>query len=127
MDYPEELFYSKSHVWVKFEDGTTASVGITDYEQEELGRLVAVNLPEEGDVLDFGDVFADVESEEASEDIISPFSGTISEVNSDLLDSPDMINAEPYEAWIAVFTDISDRDDLMDSEEYAAFVEKENE
>lgn len=124
MDYPEEFFYSKSHVWVKFEDGTTATVGITDYEQNELGSLVSINLPEEGDEFDFGDVFADTESEEASEDIISPFSGTISEVNSYFLESPEMINAEPYEAWIAVFSDIRDRDDLMDSEEYAVFVEK---
>ena len=126
MVFPEELFYSKSHTWVKFEDGTTASIGITEYAQSELGTLVAVTLPEEGGTVDYGDVVAGIESEDESEDVITPLSGKVTEVNQDLLESPDAVNDDPYEAWFLRISDINNREDLMDSVEYAEYVLKES-
>ena len=86
MEFPKELKYTKSHEWVKFSDDTTAQVGITDYAQQELGGIVFVNLPEEGDELTAGTSFAEVESVKAVSDIYAPVSGTVSQINEELLD-----------------------------------------
>ena len=81
MNFPQELKYTKTHEWVRFEDDTTACVGITDYAQDQLGDLVFANLPEEGDDVVAGDTFADVESVKAVSDVISPVTGVVEEVN----------------------------------------------
>ncbi len=125
MEFPKELKYTKSHEWVKFSDDTTAQVGITDYAQQELGGIVFVNLPEEGDELTAGTSFAEVESVKAVSDIYAPVSGTVSQINEELLDSPEMINEGAYEAWFVTVSDISDREEMLSAEEYAAFVEEE--
>ncbi|MCI2061493.1 MAG: glycine cleavage system protein GcvH [Eubacteriaceae bacterium] len=125
MNIPEELLYSKSHEWVKFEDDETAFVGITDYAQEELGDLVFVNLPEEGDEFATGEVFADVESVKAVSDINSPVTGTVAEVNEAIMDAPESINSDPYEAWFVKFSGISEQENLMDAAAYEKFVEEE--
>ena len=83
MNYPEELFYSASHEWVKTE-GDCVWIGITDFAQDALGDLVYVNLPEVGDEVTAGEVFADVESVKAVSDIYSPVTGTVAEINEDL-------------------------------------------
>ena len=86
MNFPGELKYSKSHEWVKMIDDTTALVGLTDFAQQELGDLVFINLPEEGDEFDADEVFADVESVKAVSDVLLPAAGTIAEINEELLD-----------------------------------------
>ncbi len=125
MNFPKELKYSKSHEWVKMVDDSNAIIGLTDYAQDQLGDLVFVNLPEEGDAFDVDEVFADVESVKAVSDVLSPVAGTISEINEELLDSPQMINSDPYEAWLVKMSDVSGSADLMDADEYEEFIKTE--
>lgn len=122
MEIRDELRYSEDHEWVLVE-GDVAVIGITDYAQSELGDLVFVNLPEEGDEVAAGEAFADVESVKAVSDVLSPVSGTVAAINEELLDSPDKINEAPYEAWFIKVSDYSEDDGLMSAEEYKAFVE----
>ena len=124
MNIPEELKYTKTHEWVRFEDETTAYIGITDYAQDQLGDLVFANLPEEGDGVESGEPFADVESVKAVSDVISPVTGVIEEVNEELADVPQMMNETPYEAWFVKVKEITDTDDLMTADEYRAFLEE---
>lgn len=123
---PKELKYSKSHEWVHVE-GDTAYIGITDHAQESLGDLVFVNLPDVDDEVEAGDPFGDVESVKAVSDIIAPISGVVAEINEELLDAPEKINEEPYEAWMVKLTGIDGIDDLLDADEYDRFVEEEDE
>ena len=121
MDYPRELRYTKTHEWLK-EDGVTVLVGLTDFAQKELGDLVFINVPFEGDAVTAGTSFADVESVKAVSEVISPVSGTIIEVNETLVDKPEKINQEPYAAWIVRVGDVSQREALLSAEEYEAFI-----
>lgn len=123
----EDLVYTKTHEWVRFEDETTALVGLTDYAQQTLGELVFVNLPEEGDETEAGKSFADVESVKAVSDVYCPVTGVVSEINEELLDAPERINEAPYEAWFAKITDITDKEEFLSPEEYEDFVKKEME
>ena len=116
----EELKYSKSHEWVAL-DGDSAVVGLTDYAQSELGDLVFVNLPEVGDTVEAGEVFGDVS------DVYSPVTGEVTEINEELLDSPELINDDAYEAWFIKVKDVSATEELLTAEEYKAFVESEQE
>ena len=120
----DELKYSKSHEWVKL-DGGTAVVGLTDFAQSELGDLVFVNLPEVGDTVEAGAVFGDVESVKAVSDVYSPVTGEVTEINEELLDSPELINDNAYEAWFIKVKDVSATEELLTAEEYKAFVESE--
>lgn len=120
----DELKYSKSHEWVKL-DGGTAVVGLTDFAQSELGDLVFVNLPEVGDTVEAGEVFGDVESVKAVSDVYSPVTGEVTEINEELLDSPEFINDNAYEAWFIKVKDVSATEELLTAEEYKAFVESE--
>ena len=122
MTFPEELKYTETHEWIRFEDETTAYIGITDYAQVQLGDLVFANLPEEGDSLTAGEPFADVESVKAVSDVLSPVSGTVAEINEELADEPQMMNQAPYDAWFVKVTDITETEDLMTAEEYQAFI-----
>jgi len=101
----------------------TAAVGLSDYAQHELGDLVFVNLPQAGDTIAVGKMFADVESVKAVSDIYAPVAGTVSEVNETLLDAPEAINQSPYEAWIAKVEGITARGELMDADAYAAYLD----
>lgn len=94
MSVEKGLLYAKSHEWVK-EEGGEFVVGITDYAQSELGDLVFVNLPEEGDEVTMGESFADVESVKAVSDVLSPISGVVSAINEAILDAPESINSSP--------------------------------
>ena len=116
------LLFSKSHEWVNMIDDTTATVGLTDYAQSELGELVFVNLPEEGDDVEAGTPFADVESVKAVSDVYSPVTGTVAEINEELLDAPGDINEKPYEAWMIRVENISDKEELMDEAAYNEYV-----
>lgn len=124
MELREELLYSKSHEWVK-EEGDEVVIGLTDYAQSELGDLVFVNLPEEGDEVTVGEAFSDVESVKAVSDVYSPVSGTVSEINEELLDAPETINEAPYDAWFVKVKDVTEKEELLSAEEYKVFVESE--
>lgn len=124
MELREELLYSKSHEWVK-EEGEEMVIGLTDYAQSELGDLVFVNLPEEGDELTVGEAFADVESVKAVSDVYATVAGTVSEINEELLDAPEKINEAPYEAWLVRVKDVTEKEALLSAEEYQTFVESE--
>lgn len=125
MTHPQELMYSKSHEWIKFIDDTTALIGLTDYAQDALGDLVFVNLPEEGDEVTAGEAFADVESVKAVSDVFSPVSGTVAEVNEDLLDAPERMNEDPYGAWLIKVENITEKEELLSADEYIEFYESE--
>lgn len=126
MELREELLYSKSHEWVKEEDGCVL-IGLTDYAQSELGDLVFVNLPEEGDEVTKGESFADVESVKAVSDVYSPVTGVVSEINEELLDAPEKINEAPYDAWFVKVKDVTEKEELLSAQEYKEFVESEQE
>ncbi|MGM9558318.1 MAG: glycine cleavage system protein GcvH [Oscillospiraceae bacterium] len=124
MNFPSELKYTKDHEWLKME-GDVAVVGITDFAQNALGDIVFINLPQEGDAVTAGESFGDVESVKAVSDVMSPVSGTISAVNSDLEDAPENLNSDPYGSWIIKIESISDTEDLMDAAAYEAFCAEE--
>ena len=115
------LLYSKDHEWVK-EEGGEFVVGITDYAQSELGDLVFVNLPEEGDSVTKGESFSDVESVKAVSDVISPLTGVVSAINEAVLDAPESINNSPYEAWFVKVKDVTEKEELLSAEEYEEFL-----
>ena len=126
MNFPAELKYSRDHEWVKMLDDTTALVGISDFAQSELGDLVYVNLPVAGDDVIAGERACDVESVKAVSDVMSPVSGRIAEVNEALDDAPELLNSDPYGAWIFKVEDITDFAELLDAEDYEAFTKEEH-
>ena len=124
MEFPEGLKYSKEHEWVLVE-GSTATIGITEYAEEELGDIVFVELPEVGEKIVKDDPFGAVESVKAVSDVYAPVSGTVLEINDVLLDNPETINDDPYgDGWMirVELSDMDDLKDLMDEEEYAEYV-----
>ena len=124
MKVEKGLMYSKSHEWIK-EEGDEIIIGITDYAQSALGDLVFVNLPEEDDEVTLGESFGDVESVKAVSDVYSPVTGVVSAVNGDILDSPESINSNPYEAWFIKVRDVSEKEELMTAEEYEKFLDEQ--
>ena len=111
MDFPDELKYSKEHIWVRVE-GRKGVIGITDFAQEELGLIRAVELPERGDELEQDDSFGTVEARKTVAELYAPFSGEVLEVNEELSDNPELLNDDPYDSgWIAV-VEIADPDEL---------------
>lgn len=129
MEFPEGLRYSKEHEWVMVEDNV-ATIGITEYAQQELGEVVYVELPEVGEKIVKDEPFGSVESVKAVSDIYAPVSGTVLEVNDALPESPETINEDPYgDGWM-IKVEMSDADelkDLMDAESYAEYVEQQKE
>ena len=125
MEIKSDRMYTKSHEWVLFEEDQTALVGLSDFAQQELGDLVFVNLPQEGDSLQMGEPLADVESVKAVSDVYSPVTGTVSAVNEALLDNPEKINESPYDAWFCRVTDISEKADLLSAETYRSFLDQQ--
>ena len=125
MSIPDDLQYTKSHEWVRIEDGT-ATIGITDHAQEELGDVVFVELPEQGATIEAGDPFGTVESVKAVSDLYTPVGGEVVEVNSSLEDAPEKINDDPYgEGWIVKLR-TSEEAELLSPEEYEKVVEEES-
>ena len=126
---PEELYYTREHEWVRI-DGDEAEIGITDHAQEALGEITYVELPPVGKEVEQSGELAVVESAKAASDIYSPLGGTVSEVNSHLESSPDIINQSPYEeGWICRLTDIDavQVEKLLTADEYAGLLESESE
>jgi glycine cleavage system H protein len=124
MEFPEGLKYSKEHEWVLVE-GNTATIGITEYAQEELGDIVYVELPEVGEKIIKDDPFGAVESVKAVSDVYAPVSGAVLEINDVLPENPETINDDPYgDGWMirVELTDKDDLKDLMDADEYSEYV-----
>lgn len=124
MTVPSELKYSKEHEWVKV-DGDIVTIGITDFAQSELGDIVFVELPEEGDELTSGDSFGSVESVKTVSELYAPLSGKVVEVNEELEDSPEFVNESSYDkAWM-VKVELSDKaqlDELIDADAYSEMI-----
>ena len=125
MNIPEDLQYTKSHEWVRTE-GDTATIGITDHAQDELGDVVFVELPEEGATFDAGESFGTVESVKAVSDLYTPVGGEVVEVNSTLEDAPEKINEDPYGGGWIVKLRTTDEIELLSPEEYEKVVEQES-
>ncbi len=120
MNVPADYKYTKNHEWVKVEDDI-ATLGITDHAQSELGDIVFVELPEEGDEFDAGDAIGTIEAVKTVADMNTPVSGEITEVNEELEDASEKMNKDPYgDGWIAKIkmSDKSELDELLPAEEY---------
>lgn len=124
MNYPKELNYVKSHEWIRKEADGIVVIGITDYAQDALGDLVFVNLPETGDEIAVGNPFADVESVKAVSEIFSPVTGRVAEINEELLDSPELINDDPYGAWFIKVEEVTEEEEYMDAQCYEEYTEQ---
>ncbi len=118
-NYPEDLKYTKSHEWLKTEDGLSV-VGLTKFAVDALGDIVFIGLPEAGDEVKAGVSFADVESVKAVSDVFSPVSGKVAEVNEELLDSPEKLNEDPYGAWLIKVEATGETSELLDAAAYEA-------
>jgi len=124
MNTPAELKYTKDHEWIRVE-GDTATIGITDYAQGELGDIVFVDVDTVDDDLNEGDVFGSVEAVKTVSDLFLPVAGTVLEVNADLEDQPELLNTDPYgRGWIIKLkiSDASELSKLLSAEEYQEVV-----
>ena len=126
MNIASDLKYAKSHEWVR-QEGDSYVIGVTDFAQNELGDIVFVNLPQEGDSVSVGDAFSDVESVKAVSDVLSPVSGVVEAVNEELLDDPAKVNSDPYGAWFIKVKDVSETEELLDAAAYEAHCAAEKE
>ncbi len=126
MDFPEELQYIKEHIWVRVEGGK-AVVGITDYAQSELGKITSIELPEVGDEIQQEDSFGSIEARKTVADLYAPLTGTVLELNEELLDNPALLNEDPYDSgWIMIIS-LDDPEELtllLSAEEYAEALEE---
>jgi glycine cleavage system H protein len=124
---PKDRYYTKEHEWVFVEDGERARIGITDYAQSELGDIVFVELPELGQEVEQNDTLANIESVKSVAPVYAPVSGKVVDINTELEESPELINEYPYEdGWIAVIEmrDPTEVEDLMSAEEYAEYIKE---
>ena len=124
-EVPDNLKFTKDHEWISVDDKGMARVGITDYAQDSLSDVVFVELPEVGTSIAIDDETGVVESVKAASDVYAPVSGEIIEVNEDLVDEPESINSQPYEAgWLykVELTNESDVDELLTADEYADLI-----
>lgn len=124
MNFPENLRYTKDHEWILL-DGDTATIGITDYAQGELGDIVFVEVDTLGKPLERGAVFGTVEAVKTVSDLFLPVSGTVTELNPALSGAPELVNTDPYnEGWMVKMTlsDLSQVNELLDAAAYAALV-----
>lgn len=125
--YPKELMYDKEHEWVSV-DGDVATIGISDFAQDQLGEVVYVDLPSVGDEIVAGENFGEIESVKSVSELFTPLSGEIIEVNDALDDAPETVNEDPYgTGWMikVKLGDPSQVDSLMSADEYEAFVAEE--
>lgn len=118
----ENYFYTKSHEWIQLLEDGTVLIGLNDYAQNELGDLVFVNLPEVGDDLIVGEMFADVESVKAVSDVFAPINGKVLEINEELLDAPQKINEDPYGAWFVKVEGDVKPETLLDATAYQEYL-----
>jgi len=126
MAYPANYKYTKEHEWISLE-GTTGTVGITDYAQDSLGDIVFVDLPKVGDAVEAGKIFGSVESVKAVSDLYSPVSGTVTAVNEELKDAPEKVNADANNTWMLTVEvkDSAELNSLLSADQYEKFVREE--
>jgi glycine cleavage system H protein len=125
MDFPDELKYSKEHIWVRIENGS-AVIGITDFAQEELGTVSGVELPDEGDEVEQDDSIGSIEAHKTVASLYAPFSGTVRSVNNEVLDNPELLNDDPYDgAWLIEVSldDPEELKNLLSADDYADYIE----
>ena len=125
MSFPKNLRYTKEHEWVKQDEGNTFIVGITDYAQRELGDIVYVEVETIGKSMDAGEVFGTVEAVKTVSDLFLPVPGTITELNPELANAPDLVNTDPYgKGWMIKLTvkDPGQVANLLDAAAYEALV-----
>jgi glycine cleavage system H protein len=123
----EDFYYTKEHEWVQV-DGETGTIGITDHAQKQLGDIVFVEVPEVDTELEKGDEAVSIESVKAVADVFSPLSGTVTEINEELEDEPEMVNKDAQGAgWLfrLRLSNKSELNDLMDAAAYAKYLEEE--
>ena len=121
MTFPDDLRYTKEHEWIRI-DGDTATIGITDFAQRELGDIVFIELEPEGTTLDKDEVFGTVEAVKTVSELFMPVSGTITAINEELEASPEQVNGDPYESGWMIKVSVSEPDeldDLMDASAYS--------
>ena len=125
MSYPADIKYTKEHEWIRV-DGTTGTIGITDFAQQQLGDVVYVELPEVGSTLVAGKVFGTIESVKAVSELFAPVTGDVIETNGTLKDRPDHVNSKPHETWMVKvkLADASELSSLMDVAAYEALIQK---
>jgi glycine cleavage system H protein len=124
MNFPAELKYTKDHEWIRVE-GNVATIGITEFAQRELGDIVYIDIPTVGREVTSDDVFGTVEAVKTVSDLFMPVSGTINEFNSELENSPELVNQDPYgDGWMVkiTLTNASDVDSLLSADDYKAVV-----
>ncbi|MEW6184576.1 MAG: glycine cleavage system protein GcvH [Thermodesulfobacteriota bacterium] len=123
----EELRYSKDHIWARLDEDNRITVGISDYAQEDLGDISGINLPEEGDEVVKDESFGSVESHDEVLDLFSPVSGEIVEANQELIDSPEILNEDPYQDGWIVRIDVpstTEYYELLTAEEYEEYLKE---
>ncbi len=128
MNVPEELLYTKEHEWIRMSDGN-ATIGITDFAQNELGDIVFVELPQVGDTFKANDPFGSLESVKAVSEAYMPIDGEVTQINEILLGSPEKINDAPYsDGWVIQIRplDPDSLKELMNSTEYSNYVAEES-
>jgi glycine cleavage system H protein len=126
MDFPDELKYSREHLWVRLEIDR-AVIGITDFAQQELGRITSADLPELGYEIEQEDSFGSVEARKTVADLYAPLSGSVLEVNDEVVDNPALINDDPYDSGWLVVVAIADREELnllLSADEYIDILEE---
>lgn len=117
-----ELLYSKDHEWVRVVSDGVAVIGVTDYAAEQLGDVVYVDLPESGDEISAGSEMGEIESTKSVSDLFSPISGTVSEINPAVVDTPELVNSSPFdEGWLLKASFESLPEDLLSAADYTAF------
>jgi glycine cleavage system H protein len=125
----ENLKFTEDHLWIRV-SGKRAQLGLSEFAQDELGEVIAVELPDVGDGLEKGESFGEIEGANSVSELIAPVSGTVSAVNPDLEDHPALINDDPYhEGWLleVELNDKSEIEDLMEADEYEEYASGEEE
>jgi glycine cleavage system H protein len=129
MDFPEELKYSKEHLWIRVE-GKRAVIGITDYAQQALGTISAVELPDVGDELEQDDSFGSVEARKTVAELYAPVGGAVAEINEELAETPELVNDDPYDGgWLVavVLGDPEELNLLLSADDYQEFLAESEE
>ncbi len=125
MNVKSDLFYTKDHEWV-LTQGDTATIGITDHAQSQLGDIVFVELPEVGTNVKVGDTLGVVESTKAVSDFYSSVEGNVTSVNTGMTDTPDKLNSDPYGAWLVKIKFTKKNPELMDAKAYSKYIAEEH-
>ncbi len=130
MAFPEDRLYSEEHLWVKQERGSKAVLGFSSYAPQLYGEILDLELPEEGDELEKGEIFGSVETARGVEELSSPVSGEVLAVNEEILEDPEIINNDPYgDGWLLKvrLSDPEELEELMSADEYEDYLEEEGE